>query len=147
LSWDNAWYPPQGLFDWSAVQYLEIVAENAPLGSAEFYFDGIRIVDQTTAGLKGANQIPTSFRMSQNFPNPFNPGTTIEFSLPESVFTRLVIYDLRGRLVETLLAGKKAAGSHSVAWNSGNGSVEAGVYFARLDAGAHSMVIKMLLLK
>jgi len=146
-SWDNAWYPAQGLFDWSAVQHLEIVAEQAPLGGAEFHFDEIRIVDRITARLKGDAQTPASFSISQNFPNPFNPSTTIEYALTESGLARLSIYDLSGRAVETLVAEKKEAGAYSVKWDVSGSSVEAGIYFAKIDNGVDSEVIKMLLLK
>ncbi len=146
-SWDNAWYPAQGLFDWSAVQHLEIVAEQAPLGGAEFHFDEIRIVDRITARLKGDAQTPASFSISQNFPNPFNPSTTIEYALTESGLARLSIYDLSGRAVETLVAEKKEAGAYSVKWDVSGSSLEAGIYFAKIENGVDSEVIKMLLLK
>jgi endoglucanase len=146
-SWDNAWYSPQGLFDWSAIQDLEIVAENAPLGSAEFHFDDIRIVDQNTAALELANQIPRSVKMSQNYPNPFNPSTTIEFSIAKAGFVQLNIYDLSGRHLDTLVSEKKETGDYAVKWDVSRSAVEAGIYFAKMDNGGQSEVIKMVLLK
>ncbi|MBC8376654.1 MAG: cellulase family glycosylhydrolase [FCB group bacterium] len=145
-SWDGAWFDPEGLFDWSDIDVFEFVAEHSDFGTSELSLDEIRIVDQITAGLNESNN-PTSFSLSQNFPNPFNPSTTIKFSLTESAFTRLSIYDLNGRVVETLVSEKKEAGVYSVNWNVSGSAVEAGVYFAKIDHGVHSEVIKMLLLK
>ncbi len=146
-SWDGTWYDPAGLFDWSDIDVLEFVAEHGDFGSSELSLDEIRIVDQTTAGLNEGIEIPTSLRLSQNFPNPFNPSTTIKYSLAESSFVRLSIYDLSGGLVETLVLEKKDAGAHTTTWNAGQGDIEAGIYFARLDVGTHSQVVKMILLK
>ena len=146
-SWDGAWYDPMGLFDWSNIDILECVAEHSDFGASELSLDEIRIVDQTTAGFRGENQIPNSFSLLENFPNPFNPSTTIKYSLAKTAIVRLSIYDLSGRVVETLVSEKKEAGAYSVSWNVSGSSLEAGVYFAKMDNGLHSTVIKMLLLK
>jgi len=85
-----------------------------------------------------------------NYPNPFNPSTTIQYELPELSTVVLSIYDIRGREVRTLLEGTKPPGSYEVQWNgvdnSGN-PVSTGVYFCRLQAGSYSKTIKMVYLK
>ncbi|MBC8192669.1 MAG: cellulase family glycosylhydrolase [Candidatus Marinimicrobia bacterium] len=146
-SWDEAWHEPVGLFDWSDIDVLEFVAEYSDFGASELSLDEIRIVNQTTAGLIGSNKYPSSFSLSQNFPNPFNPSTTIKYSLTESAFTRLNIYDLSGRVVETLVSEKTETGTYSVKWDVSGSFVEAGIYFAKIENGVDSEVIKMLLLK
>jgi hypothetical protein len=81
---------------------------------------GIRKIEST---------VPTDFSLSPNFPNPFNPETNIEFSLPKSGILSLKIYDINGREVENLFNGKTEAGKYRTVWNAkGNAS---GVYFLR----------------
>jgi hypothetical protein len=74
----------------------------------------------------------SSFALSANYPNPFNPQTTISFSLPKESYVTLKVYDLLGREVATLAKGKKEAGEYAVAWNAG--SAPSGIYFYRLEA-------------
>ena len=96
--------------------------------------------------------LPKAFKLEQNHPNPFNPSTTISFQLPEGVGTRvtLKVYDLRGRVVRTLIDDIRAPGVHTAFWNgqddSGRG-VASGVYLYRLGAGDFSQTRKMVLLK
>lgn len=90
-----------------------------------------------------------SFAVS-NYPNPFNPTTTIEYSLPEAAFVTLSIYDGKGRLVVDLEKGARPVGTHTATWNGldARGSrVASGVYFYRLTAGNQSMTRKLVLLK
>jgi hypothetical protein len=88
--------------------------------------------------------------LSQNTPNPFNPTTTIRFSLPASQQVGLAVYNARGALVRTLVDGVKERGDHNVTWDgrdmAGN-PVSSGVYFYRLTAGKFSESKKMVLLK
>ncbi len=88
--------------------------------------------------------------LSQNWPNPFNPSTTIQFGLKESGHVRLNIYDASGRLVSELVNSTLPAGNYSEIWNGTNSSgayVASGIYFYRLDAGEFSMKKKMVLLR
>ena len=88
---------------------------------------------------------PTSMSLSQNFPNPFNPSTRIEFSLPTSQHVLLKIYDVLGRAVETLVDSRMSEGTHSVEWAPVN--KESGVYFYRLQTDGAATVKKLLYLK
>ena len=88
---------------------------------------------------------PDVFALYPNYPNPFNPVTSIKFSLPENQKVSLGIYNVMGRLVETLVNEERVAGFHTVQWNAGRHA--SGVYFYRLDAAAESMTQKMILLK
>ncbi len=93
---------------------------------------------------------PASFALSGNYPNPFNPKTTICFDLPMSAQVELRVYDTGGHLVDTVLDGPRSAGSHEVVWSGRDQegrSVPSGVYFYRLDAGPFSQIQKMVLLK
>ena len=75
---------------------------------------------------------PAVYAIHQNFPNPFNPSTTISFDLPENSIVSLVIYDVLGRKVTHLEDGMKEPGYHTTTWNASN--VASGVYFARFMA-------------
>ena len=96
--------------------------------------------------------LPKAFSLSQNSPNPFNPSTTVSFSVPEgkNAHVSLNIYDIRGKLVRTLVDEAKDAGSYSVLWNGVDSrglNVASGVYFYRLAAGEFNQTRKMVLLK
>ena len=83
-------------------------------------------------------------------PNPFNPVTEITYSLPTSGVVSLVIYDVRGRIVRTLVDESRGAGVHTVVWDGRDGrgrSLSSGVYLARLQAGAVRLVTRLTLLQ
>jgi predicted outer membrane repeat protein len=94
--------------------------------------------------------LPTEYMLHQNYPNPFNPSTTIRYGLPEEANVSLVIYDVRGQVVQTLESKHQSAGWYDVVWNghtTDGHTISTGIYFARLVAGDYSQVIKMLYLK
>lgn len=94
--------------------------------------------------------IYASIRLKQNFPNPFNPETIIEFSIKEDTEATLHIYNIRGQLVKALHTGAIRAGEHRLVWNGKDDSgreVASGVYFYRLKTDHYSQVKKMLLVK
>jgi hypothetical protein len=90
-------------------------------------------------------ELPTVFGLSQNYPNPFNPSTTIKYQLPKTVKVTLNIYDITGRLVQTLVEGVQEAGYYSIEWKSTD--YASGVYFYRLEAGEFTNVKKMVIIK
>jgi hypothetical protein len=89
--------------------------------------------------------LPTSLDLAQNFPNPFNPTTTVSFSLPEKARVRVEVYNLLGQNVATLADADFTAGNHSITWDATG--TPSGLYFYRLTAGQASITKKMLLLK
>lgn len=94
--------------------------------------------------------VPKTFELGQNYPNPFNPSTEIRFALPKSSNVKLVIYDLMGRVVSTLVDQNMSMGSHRVTWNGReqSGKVAAsGVYFYHLQADGFNATKKMVLMK
>jgi hypothetical protein len=95
-------------------------------------------------------QITSSFSLWQNFPNPFNAETIIEYSLPKEDQVRLVVYNLLGQKVRTLLDERQTSGKKMVVWdgkNDGGEAVASGIYFCRIEAGELAQTKKMLLLK
>jgi hypothetical protein len=94
--------------------------------------------------------IPNSFTLHQNYPNPFNPRTTLHYNLPEDAMVNITIYDMMGRVVNTLITGSQTAGYKSIQWNGTNNRSEpisAGLYLYTIQAGDYSQTKKMVLLK
>ena len=89
--------------------------------------------------------LPTEFAISGNYPNPFNPTTTIAYALPEPGEISLTVYNILGQKAARLFKGEKAAGRYTITWDGSD--FPSGVYFARLEAGGLSRSIKMMLLK
>jgi hypothetical protein len=89
--------------------------------------------------------IPLSFNISQNFPNPFNPVTKINYELPKDTKVKLVIYDILGREIKTLVNEIKQSGKYTVEFNGSN--LASGVYFYRIQAGDYIAVKRMVLVK
>jgi endoglucanase len=145
-SWDNnAWYNPQGLFDWSDVDRFEIVAEHQNMGTAKLWFDEIKISNPDIIYVEENVKVPAELSIAQNYPNPFNPVTTINFSLPKSGFVTVKIYDSIGREIKTLVNEEKFAGNYSVQFDGSK--LSSGVYFYRIVSGSFSQGKKCLLMK
>lgn len=96
-------------------------------------------VRQTVAGT------PENFKLWQNYPNPFNPSTIISYQLPTAVFVTLKVYDVLGRVLETLANRPEGVGVHSVTFSAGN--LPSGVYLYRLQAGGYSETMKLVVLR
>ena len=92
-----------------------------------------------------ASSVSTVFSLSDNFPNPFNPTTTISFSLPYSSNVTLKIYNMLGKHIATLVDGTFSVGVHSVEWNASE--YASGIYFYRLEAGSFVQTKKFMLMK
>lgn len=93
---------------------------------------------------------PENYVLEQNYPNPFNPTTTIAYALPKASQVRLVIYDLLGRQIKTLVNAQQQAGHFQSIWDSTdehNRLVAASVYFCRIEAGEFVKTIKLMLVK
>ncbi|MDD3643767.1 MAG: FlgD immunoglobulin-like domain containing protein, partial [Candidatus Krumholzibacteria bacterium] len=94
--------------------------------------------------------VPSAVFLAQNWPNPFNPGTTIAFGLKERGHTSLRIYDAAGRLVARLVEETMPAGRHTMVWDGrdrNEAPAASGVYFSRLVAGEFAQTRKMILIR
>jgi hypothetical protein len=97
-----------------------------------------------------AGAVPSQFVLQQNFPNPFNPSTNIQFTLPVQAHVQLSVYNLLGQRIATLVNGNKTAGSHTVQWHGGDNSgspVSSGIYLLRFEAGEQVRVRRIALMK
>jgi hypothetical protein len=88
---------------------------------------------------------PTDYQLFQNYPNPFNPITIIRYSIPQTGNVKLVIYDILGRKVKTLIDEFKSTGTYEISFDAG--SLASGVYFYQLKAGEFIQTNKMILLR
>ncbi|MCI0473462.1 MAG: T9SS type A sorting domain-containing protein [Ignavibacteria bacterium] len=92
-----------------------------------------------------SSEIPSVFKLNQNYPNPFNPSTKISFSVPQSGFVSLKVYDLTGREVANLVNNKLEAGTYE--YDFDGSKLTSGIYFYRINSGAYSETLKMMLIK
>ena len=96
------------------------------------------------------NPLPVEFTLYHNYPNPFNPVTTLRYDLPEDAMVKITIYDMMGRQISTLVSSQQTAGFKSIQWNATNdkGSpVSAGLYLYTIQVGEFMQTKKMVLLK
>ena len=94
--------------------------------------------------------MPQAFALEANYPNPFNPSTTIGYQLPMATEVRLEIYNLMGQPVRTLVQTVEPAGYHQVEWNGLDNEgmpAAAGLYLYRIQAGEFAQARKLLLVK
>lgn len=106
---------------------------------------GLYLNGLTVDAEESSEAVPTSFALAQNHPNPFNPSTSISFTVPQSGIAKVTVFDLLGRQVATLLDAPVSAGQHQVQFNGS--SIPSGVYFYRLEADGFTATRKMLLVK
>ncbi|MBN1504113.1 MAG: T9SS type A sorting domain-containing protein [Candidatus Eisenbacteria bacterium] len=128
-------------------------------GPIDYIYEDFRIEPRYDADIDTVNVIavdpgvtpaPAVFSLEQNFPNPFNPVTTVMFSLPEKGEAMLAVYDVSGRLVKTLYHGVLDQGKHKATWDGRNNAgrvVSSGVYFCKLVAKDKTAETKMVVLK
>ena len=100
---------------------------------------------EAITGVESSREVPAEFVLKQNYPNPFNPTTVVTYQLPAVSNVKLIVYDLLGRPVATLVNERQAAGRHSVKFDAGG--LPSGVYFYRLQAGSFVSTKKMILLQ
>jgi hypothetical protein len=91
------------------------------------------------------DKIPTDYGLSNNFPNPFNPSTKIRYSVPQSSYIIIKIFDILGNEIETLVDGEKNVGTYEITWFAEN--LPSGIYFYRHQAGSFVETKKMVLMK
>ncbi|MDP8231370.1 MAG: T9SS type A sorting domain-containing protein, partial [Candidatus Zophobacter franzmannii] len=90
------------------------------------------------------NNLPNVMDVN-NYPNPFNPQTSIAYSIKKSGDVKLSIYNVKGQKVETLVNENQLAGEHTVVWDASSSA--SGVYFMRLESGSSVVTRKMMMIK
>lgn len=108
------------------------------------YLDDIAITSSLT-DIEDADLVPVKYKLNQNFPNPFNPETVIQYQLASTSFVSLKIYDVLGNEVSTLVNETKTPGTHQIIFNASN--LPSGIYMYRLNAGSFSSTKKLVLIR
>jgi hypothetical protein len=98
-----------------------------------------------TGNFNYSSEIPSEFKLYENYPNPFNPTTSIKYDIANNSFVKLTVYDITGKELETLVSENLQAGRYEATWSGSN--YASGVYFAKIEAGKYSHIIKMLMVK
>jgi hypothetical protein len=139
-----------GASSWIAISYYDSIFPGYFNLKAEMSVDGwtywtdsIRI--NVVTGLEDEVSLPTAFKLEQNYPNPFNPSTRIKYQVSSISHVSLMVYDVLGNEIATLVNEEKEAGFHSVDFSGSE--LPSGVYFYKLTAGNFISTRKMLLLK
>jgi len=119
---------------------------------SEAFFDSMDDCQESCIILNSPefSMLPISHKIFNNYPNPFNPVTTLRYDLPEIAMVNITIYDVMGRVVNNLVSSQQTAGYKSVQWNATNiqgQPVSAGVYLYSIEAGDFRQTKKMILLK
>ncbi|MHB9028902.1 MAG: FlgD immunoglobulin-like domain containing protein [Candidatus Latescibacterota bacterium] len=153
-----------GVMHWDGTTLTEYTPADGLTGigvnSIDFSSDGAvwigtdrgvsRFMPDTVVAVQEKDESPTSFAITGNYPNPFNPSTTISFSLGAPEKVTLTVYDITGRKVRELISGPMSAGAHSVVWDGKDErgkAVSSGVYLSRLEAGGKAETRRMLLIR
>ena len=125
---------------------LEVNGASCEFGLDDIYWSG----GGEVLKISNSNSISDRFLLNDNYPNPFNPSTIINYNIPENDFVKITIYDMMGRTVKTLVNTSQTAGYKSVQWdatNDRNEPVSAGLYLYTIQAGEFRQTKKMILLK
>jgi uncharacterized Ntn-hydrolase superfamily protein len=135
------------LQDTSGTLYLDLNVNSAPgtmdpIDSLQRLYDRWKVTNDVS---EGAVSVPAMFLLNQNYPNPWNPSTTIRYALPHTSFVMLTVYNTLGQQVSQLVNERQSAGYHDVILN-GEG-LASGVYYYRLQAGDFVQTKKLVLLR
>jgi len=162
LKWQFSLSDTNVIVDYSMDEKVLILTAKGFVGGAELYASllddsnavamdtlSIKVSDKVT-GIDELTKIPDSYSLLQNYPNPFNPSTTISYALPKQSHVKLIIFDVGGRKISSLVNGLQQAGAHSVTFKNTN--LSSGVYFYFLKASSSNgerfiQSRKMLLIK
>ncbi|HMQ79622.1 MAG TPA: T9SS type A sorting domain-containing protein [Ignavibacteria bacterium] len=132
------------LFTTDSLRIYAVWSQLRPQYGSDVYYSW-RYLPNIIGIQQNNNNLPKSFRLEQNFPNPFNPSTTITFEMPNSANVKLTIYDATGKEIEILVNGIQSAGKHEVVWDAFD--FPSGIYFYKLEAENYLETKKMIIIK
>lgn len=130
---------------WDADSLNVVVFVQSAASKTIYQSETISYSDLTVTSLSDDDELPTEFVLEQNFPNPFNPSTKINFVLPQSGFISLKVYNILGNEVATVVSENLPSGIHRIEFNATN--LSSGTYFYTLTSGNFSETKKMILLR
>ena len=130
---------------------LPIPPELRDIDDAYITFGRAMVFTGDNVSIANANALtPNQFKVFNAYPNPFNPVTTLRYQLPEANMVSVIIYDMAGKEVKTLIHQQQTAGLHGIQWNGTNNlgnMVSAGIYLYQVQSGVYNQTNKMILLK
>jgi len=147
---DTVWWDVRSLARGFGLIYAQL-EPMGPVGLAGAIIDSVRY--GLIVNVPEPIELPRSYILRQNFPNPFNPTTTVEFELPEAAIVSIRVYDVLGQQVATLTEGRRSAGIHRLVWDARQtagglaSELPSGVYFIRLNTPLGTQVKKAILMR
>ena len=144
---DFNWTPGhfEGVFELDPGESTINIDVISPDSSSVRYSIQIRKTDANTNIEEIADQLPAAYKLNNNYPNPFNPSTKINFAIPENSTVKLIVYNLLGEEVSILVNKELSAGIYEYTWNAGK--LSSGIYIYRLITNKFISTKKMVLLR
>lgn len=139
----------QDLFTADSVRYVRITITGLASGCWASFWE-FKVFISSLTGIEFNTHgeiIPKEFKLFQNFPNPFNPNTIIQFNTPNDGNVKLEVFDVLGKKVATLIDEFKKAGTYCISWNALNYGVSSGIYFVKMQSENFVQTNKMLMIK
>ncbi|SMO52832.1 Por secretion system C-terminal sorting domain-containing protein [Gracilimonas mengyeensis] len=130
---ENYTYSQEGLMDEINVSFGSLIAYQY-----KFEWNGVSVSNENP-------EKPTTFKLNNAYPNPFNPTTNISYSVAQPGYVKLMVYDMLGRYITTLVNGMQSSGDHTVQFNAAG--LSSGMYIVRMEAPGYIKTQKMTLLK
>jgi hypothetical protein len=124
--------------------YAKSITNKGP--NTPYYYEWeASLISRVTSVESDMNKIPTEFKLSQNCPNPFNPTTTIEYSISKNSFVNIKVYAILGKEIEQLVNEEKRPSNYRIIFNANK--LSSGIYFYRMQARNYMETKKLILLK
>jgi 5'-nucleotidase / UDP-sugar diphosphatase len=143
---DQIGIPFSNLYTYEGLSEFEVLSEYVMATGPEISSPELGRINNSVSGIEeNFSSIPRKFILQQNYPNPFNPSTTIQYTLSQQEKVKLVVYDILGKEIRTLVNESQSPGTYNVVFNAG--SFASGVYFYSITAGTFHQIKKMMLLK
>jgi hypothetical protein len=146
LTWTAMTTSPSAAYAISHMEFYK--ASNGTIYGFAAAGDGsiLKLVDNIlTGGVNNNGNVPTEYKLEQNYPNPFNPTTTINYSIPKGSEVKIVVYDMLGHEINTIVNEFKTTGNYSVVFDASN--LASGIYYYKISAGDFKDTKKMILVK
>ncbi len=140
------------VFDTTGIGPATVDSTHNRIFAAVAHFSSLVLAERSVSTVRVDDQLrmPADYTLAQNFPNPFNPSTTIAYQVPERTMVNLTIYDMLGRRINTLVNEVRTSGTYEVLWDGTDEDgrpVSSGVYFYRLQTDRSSQMKRMVLLR
>jgi hypothetical protein len=129
----------------SDVFSLTAGSHSVALVGSQVNVDYVQLIQEIVSSVSGRKEVPLGFALEQNYPNPFNPTTTINFSLGKPSQVKLVLYNVLGQKMLTIIDRRMNAGAYAIPFDASK--LTSGIYFYRLEAGDFSSQRRMVLIK